>query len=155
MPPAPYVIDEYVRWSDVDFAGIICYGAYLRFFELAETELFRVAGTPYGEVFDRFDFWLPRAAIHCEFHHPARLDDQLRVGAHVAHVGRTSLTIGFHVLHVPTNRLGADGHQVLVAVNRGTLRPKLLPLELVSLLAPFTLPREAARAALGIAATAP
>ncbi len=150
MQPAPYVIDEYVRWSDVDFAGIICYGAYLRFFELAETELFRAAGAPYGEVFDRFDFWLPRAEIHSEFHYPARLDDQLRVGAHVARVGRTSLTIGFDVLHVPTNRLGADGHQVLVAVDRRALRPRQLPQEFVALLAPYTLSRDAARAALGV-----
>jgi len=27
MRVAPYVIEEYVRWSDVDFAGIIFYGA--------------------------------------------------------------------------------------------------------------------------------
>jgi acyl-CoA thioesterase FadM len=40
----PHTIEEYVRWSDVDFAGILCYGAYLRFFEIAETELFRTAG---------------------------------------------------------------------------------------------------------------
>ena len=38
MPAKPFVIDEYVRWSDVDFAGIIFYGAYVRFFEIAETE---------------------------------------------------------------------------------------------------------------------
>ncbi len=150
MPPAPHVIDEYVRWSDVDFAGIICYGAYLRFYELAETELFRAAGTPYGELFDRFDLWLPRAEIHSEFHYPARLDDRLRVAAHVARVGHTSLTIAFQVLHLPTARLGADGHQVLVSVDRRTLRPKLLPQDLVDLLAPFTLSREAALAELGV-----
>jgi hypothetical protein len=38
MSPSPFVIEEYVRWSDVDFAGIIFYGSYVRFFELAETE---------------------------------------------------------------------------------------------------------------------
>jgi len=149
MAAAPYVIDEYVRWSDVDFAGIICYGAYLRFFELAETELFRAAGAPYGELFDRFDFWLPRVEIHSEFHYPARLDDRLRVGAHVARVGHTSLTIGFHVLHVPTRKLNADGHQVVVSVDRQTLRPKLLPPEFVTLLAPFTLAPEDALAEIG------
>ena len=54
MRPAPFVIEEYVRWSDVDAAGIIFYGSYVRFIELAETELFRAAGLPYGEVFDRY-----------------------------------------------------------------------------------------------------
>ncbi|NNF26255.1 MAG: 4-hydroxybenzoyl-CoA thioesterase, partial [Gemmatimonadetes bacterium] len=31
--PGPFIIDEYVRWADVDHAGIIFYGAYVRFFE--------------------------------------------------------------------------------------------------------------------------
>ena len=43
MSHKPFTIDEYVRWSDVDQAGIIFYGAYVRFFEIAETELFRAA----------------------------------------------------------------------------------------------------------------
>ena len=74
-----FTIQEYVRWSDVDFAGLICYGAYLRFFEFAETELFRAAGLAYGEVFERFDIWLPRVQLHCDFHSPALLDDLLSV----------------------------------------------------------------------------
>jgi acyl-CoA thioesterase FadM len=36
----------------------------VRFFEIAETELFRSAGLSYGEVFDRFDVWLPRLHLH-------------------------------------------------------------------------------------------
>ena len=44
VAPKPYIIEEYVRWSDVDFAGIIFYGSYVRFFEIAETELFRACG---------------------------------------------------------------------------------------------------------------
>ena len=41
-----FTIDEYVRWSDVDAAGIIFYGAYVRFFEIAEI-IFRVEITEY------------------------------------------------------------------------------------------------------------
>ena len=63
----------------VDKAGIIFYGAYVRFFEIAETELFRSAGVPYSEVFDRFDIWLPRVHLECDFRYPPRLDDHLRV----------------------------------------------------------------------------
>ena len=62
-----FTVDEYVRWSDVDHAGIIFYGAYVRFFEIAETEMFRSAGLSYGEVFDRFDVWLPRVHLECDF----------------------------------------------------------------------------------------
>ena len=41
-------IVERVRRGDVDAASIIFYGAYIRFFEFAETELFRSVGLPYG-----------------------------------------------------------------------------------------------------------
>src|SRR6059036_2848303 len=73
--PAPYVVEEYVRWSDVDFAGIIFYGSYVRFFEIAETELFRAAGLPHREFFDKFDIWLPRKAVHAEFFEPGRPEE--------------------------------------------------------------------------------
>ena len=33
-----FTIEERVRWGDVDAARIIFYGAYIRFFEIAETE---------------------------------------------------------------------------------------------------------------------
>jgi len=150
MEPRPFVIEERVRWSDVDAAGIIFYGAYVRFFELAETELFRAAGLTYGEFFDRFDMFLPRVQVHAEFHRPARLDDVLRVAAHVGHVGRRSITLNFDVTRDPSPRLIAEGHLVLVATDRETLKPKPLPAEFVRLLEPFTLPVEPARRALGI-----
>src|SRR5215475_3661459 len=99
MTAQPFLIDEYVRWSDVDYAGVIFYGAYVRFFEMAETELFREAGIPYGKVFERFDVWLPRAHLDCDFHYPARLDDRLRVAAYFTKFGRTSISLSFDVLH--------------------------------------------------------
>ena len=150
MTPSPFVIQEYVRWSDVDFAGIICYGAYLRFFELAETELFRAAGVPYGEVFDRFDLWLPRAQIHCDFRYPARLDDRLEVGTYFSRIGTKSVTINFDVLHKPTEQLGAEAHQVLVCVDRTSLKSKPVPAALVDLLNPYAMSLEQARTAMGV-----
>ena len=68
--PAPFVIEEYVRWSDVDFAGIIFYGSYVRLFEIAETELFRHCGLAYARMFDEYDIFLPRKAVHSEFTGP-------------------------------------------------------------------------------------
>lgn len=152
MPaPAPYIIQEYVRWSDVDYAGIIFYGAYVRFFEIAETEMFRACGLPYGEVFERYGIFLPRKAVHAEFFRPARLDDRLRVAVYVGRVGTTSLTLNFDVLDPGAPSLGATGWQVLVCVDRAALKPRPLPPDLLRALAPHTLPEAAARAALGVA----
>lgn len=152
MGPAPFIIDEYVRWSDVDFAGIIFYGAYVRFFEIAETELFRACGLAYAQVFDRYDIFLPRKAVHSEFFSPARLDDRLRVAAYVGRVGTKSMTLNFDVLGEGP-ALWAAGWQVLVCVDRKQLKPRPLPAGLLTALAPHTLPTAAARAALGIRAS--
>lgn len=132
--PPRFRVGEFVRWSDVDLAGIVCYGAYVRFFELAESELFRAAGFPYGEVFERFDFWLPRAQLHFDFRRPAVLDDRLEVAMGVAHVGRSSLRLAFQVEKAPGGEVTAEGHAVLVATSRATLRPIPLPPELAAAL---------------------
>jgi len=150
--PAPFVVEEYVRWSDVDFAGIIFYGSYVRFFEIAETELFRACGLAYARVFDRYDIFLPRKAVHSEFYRPARLDDRLRVAAYVGRIGTKSMTLNFDVLRRDPTTLGAAGWMVLVCVDRAKLRPQPLPPGLVQALAPHTLTTEAARAALGVRA---
>lgn len=148
--PAPFVIEEYVRWSDVDAAGIIFYGSYVRFFELAETELFRAAGLPFGSVFDQLDVFLPRVQVHTEFHFPPRLDDHLAVAAYIGKVGRSSMTIEFDVVRRPDGVHCADGHMVLVCVNRATLKPRPIPVSMVAQLQPFTLTRSEARRQLGI-----
>jgi YbgC/YbaW family acyl-CoA thioester hydrolase len=131
-------VSEFVRWGDVDMAGIICYGSYVRFFEIAETELFRAIGFPFSLLFERFDFWLPRAQLHFEFRKPALLDDRLDVETWVSKVGRSSLRLQFEVRQsTPECDLTAEGYAVLVAVARHDLRPIPLPPELVAALAPY------------------
>jgi YbgC/YbaW family acyl-CoA thioester hydrolase len=153
MPDAarPFLVDEYVRWSDVDFAGIIFYGSYVRFFEIAETEMFRSVGLAFHDVFDRYDVWFPRKALHGEFFLPARLDDRLRVAAYIGRVGTTSLQLKFDVLIGEPAKLGAAAWQVIVCVDRRSMRPRPVPDGIVRALAPHTLPEAAARAALGVA----
>ncbi len=136
--PGRFRVSEFVRWSDIDLAGIICYGAYVRFFEIAESELFRAVGFPFSELFERFDFWLPRAQLHFEFRQPARLDDHLDVEMWVARVGNSSLRLEFEVRKGDAERaVTAQGYAVLVAARRSDLRPIPLPPELVAALAPY------------------
>jgi YbgC/YbaW family acyl-CoA thioester hydrolase len=144
----PFSVDEYVRWSDVDHAGIIFYGAYVRFFEIAETEMFRAAGLPYGALVERLGIWLPRAHFDCDFHHPARLDDRLRVVSYVSSLGRTSLTLSFDVWHLDAGRRCATAHEVLVCADRASLAPVPIPAALREGLAPFVFSEAAARAVL-------
>ena len=133
-----YCIEERVRWGDVDAARIIFYGAYIRFFEFAETELFRAVGLPYGVMFDELDVWLPRAHLECDFRRAAQLDDLLVVCVYVGRVGTKSLRLNFEVRRKGEDALLAEAHFVLVAVRRNTFESVLIPEELKTRLAPYT-----------------
>jgi acyl-CoA thioesterase FadM len=101
-------------------------------------------------MFDEYDIFLPRKAVHSEFYWPARLDDRLRIGAYVGKVGTKSLTLHFDVLRPDSPSLGAAGWMVLVCVDRERLKPQPLPAGLIKALAPHTLSPDAARTALGV-----
>lgn len=131
----PFSIRDRVRWSDVDAAGIICYGAFLRFFELAETELFRAAGFPPAALSDKL--WLVRRRVECDFHSPVRLDEELDVGACVAAVRTTSIQIGFVAVRASDAVLVAESRYILVGVDRAGLRPTPLPPDLRAGLAAY------------------
>lgn len=143
----PFVLAEYVRWGDIDLAGIICYGAYMRFYEMAETEIFRAAGLPFKDVFERFDIWLPRKVLHTEFHSPALLDERLSVLTYFSRVGTTSLMINFDVMDAERRVLHAAAYQVLVCVGKRDFAKKPLPPALIEAIAPFTMSSDEARAA--------
>jgi len=131
MPePGKYTIEERVRWGDVDAAGIIFYGAYIRFFEFAETELFRAVGLPYSVMFDELDVWLPRVHLECDFHHAARLDDLLEVTVYVGRFGNKSMHLNFEVRRKGEDLLIADAHFVLASVRRDTFETVPIPQEL-------------------------
>ena len=141
VPAAAFRVSDYVRWSDVDAAAILCYGAYVRFFEIAETELFRAAGLPYGKVFEELGFWLPRKALAFEFEAPAFLDDRLEVAIWIERFGTTSIRFAFEIAKLDEagarDAVTARGHVAMVAVDRKQLRPIPLPPRLVEALRRF------------------
>ena len=132
-----FTIEEHVRWSDIDRAGIIYYGQFLRFFEIAETELFRAVGLSYSEVFDQLDIWLPRVQIHFDFKKPLLLDDLIEVSAYVGRFGTKSLTLRFEVNRKGEDGLVAEGHIVLACVSRSTFKSIPVPNEIKEKLKPY------------------
>src|SRR5438552_15428815 len=138
-----FTIEERVLWGDVDAARIIFYGSYVRFFGIAETELFRAVGMPYGKVFDELDIWLPRVHLECDFHRAAQRDDLLAVSVYVGKIGRTSLRLNFEVRRKTEDGtiekdLMATAHFVLVSTDRVNLRPVPVPEELRRALEPYS-----------------
>ena len=137
-----FTIEERVRWGDVDAAKIIFYGAYIRFFEIAETELFRAVGMPYGKIFEELNIWLPRVHLECDFHRAAQMDDLLEVSVYLASIGKSSLRFNFEVRKKNEageieEKLMATAHFVLVATDRENLKPLPVPEELRRAIDPY------------------
>jgi len=132
-----FTIEERVRWGDVDAARIIFYGAYIRFFEYAETELFREVGLQYGVMFDELKVWLPRVHLECDFRRAARLDDLLKVSVFVGRFGTKSMRLNFEVRRQEEEDLIATAHFVLAAVKQDTFETVPIPAELRERLAPY------------------
>jgi YbgC/YbaW family acyl-CoA thioester hydrolase len=122
-----FSVSEYVRWEDIDAAGIINYQAYLRFFALAEAELFRSCGLAYGTLLE-LGVWLPRVHVECDFFHPVTLDELLVVDAFFGHIGTSSIHLNFEVRREKDPAtIVATGKYVLVSVARGEFKPMPVP----------------------------
>jgi acyl-CoA thioester hydrolase len=133
-----FSIEEYVRWEDIDAAGIINYQAYLRFFGLAEAELYRSCGLSYREMFDEVGVWLPRVHVECDFHFPVVLDDLLVVEAWFGRIGTTSIHIDFEVRRKEDpEKVVASGKYIVVSVKKGEFAPVPVPQTLREKLAAY------------------
>jgi acyl-CoA thioester hydrolase len=129
-------VQEYVRWSDVDVSGIICWSAYTRFVEIAETELFRALGYPYATLWEQLDIWLPRVQAHFDYRNPARLDELLDIEVWVGRIGRSSIRLEF-LISKPNGEVAAEAHVAIVAIGRKDPRPVDVPQALLEAMAPY------------------
>ena len=90
-PPFRYAVYTRVAFSDTDAQGVVYYGRYLPYFDLARTEYHRNLGHIDGTT--RAEFVM--RASNVEYHAPARFDDPLEVFVRVSRIGRTSVTYEF------------------------------------------------------------
>lgn len=93
----PYSYRLRVRWTEVDLQGVVFFGHYITYFDLAMAEYFRAMGRPYpdGLVSSGGDLFVKK--VDCEYFGSARYDEELDIGVRTARLGRTSLTLGVAV----------------------------------------------------------
>lgn len=127
LPRGTFEVRDRVRWSDCDPFGIIYYGAYVRLFQVAEEELFRACGLPFSVLRQHRQLWIPRKAVHAEFHSPAELDEEVVVEAFFTRLGTTSITMQFEVYRAADRAHRATGSLTVVTVDKPTMTPRPLP----------------------------
>lgn len=126
-PPFRYAAYQRVGFSETDAQGVVYYGRYMPYFDLARTEFHRHLG---GANLGPNDLAM-RASI-VEYHAPARFDDLLEVFVRVERIGTTSITYDHAAYRLDDD--GADGDvlmatakQTLVLIDLGGRRPVPVP----------------------------
>jgi YbgC/YbaW family acyl-CoA thioester hydrolase len=136
-PPNAFEVRDRVRWSDSDPMGIIFYGAYLRLMGVAESEMSRAVGIPVHELRFKRDVWIPRKALHLEFHSAAELEEEVIVQAWYSRIGTTSLTTRYEFYRAADRMHRASGSLTVVSVDRSTMTPKPFPEDVKEMLQKF------------------
>jgi acyl-CoA thioester hydrolase len=113
-PPFKYSALTRVGFSDTDAQGIVYYGRYLPYFDLARVEYARHLGmlaTGPGEA----EFVMRASTI--EYHAPARFDDLIEIFIRVSRIGRTSVTYECAAYRNDDDSLMVTASQTLVLVD--------------------------------------
>jgi acyl-CoA thioester hydrolase len=123
-PPFKYSALTRVGFSDTDAQGIVYYGRYLPYFDLARVEYARHLNMlPTGP--EEHEFVMRANTI--EYHAPARFDDLLEVFIRTARIGRTSATYECAAYRVDDDVLMVTATQTLVLVDLEERKPWPVP----------------------------
>jgi len=115
IPPFRYAAYTRVGFSETDAQGVVYYGRYLPYFDLARTEYHRHLGRL---SLAGHDFVMRAATV--EYHAPARFDDLLEVFVRVERIGRTSVTFD-HAAYRVGGEDGDGGEDALMVTAKQTL----------------------------------
>lgn len=133
-PPYKFSAFTRVGFSDTDAQGIVYYGRYLPYFDLARVEYERHLGLLDHEV-GREEFVMRASSVVYEA--PARFDDLLEVFVRTKRIGRTSLTTDYCAVRVEDDALMCTAEQTLVLVSVDERRPTPIPEEYRRVVAAF------------------
>ena len=122
-PPFRYAAYTRVGFSDTDAQGVVYYGRYMPYFDLARTEYHRHL----GHLEMRGEFAMRASTV--EYHAPARFDDLLEVFVRVERIGTTSVTYDHAAYRVDNgdDALMATAKQTLVLIDSADRRPVPIP----------------------------
>ena len=122
-PPFKYAAFTRVAFSDTDAQGVVYYGRYSPYFDLARVEYLRKLDLLHRHA--EMDFVM--RATQVEYFAPAVFDDEIEVFCRVARIGRTSMTYEFAAYRRPDDALLATATQTLVLVDLAERRAQPVP----------------------------
>lgn len=115
-----------VRISETDFLGVVYYGHYYTYFDVARLEMLRSSGIA-PAILSRRGLGFVAAESSCRYRASARFDDLLTVGVEVIRIGNKSVTY-MHRITKGGKKI-AEGTVTDVMVDRAG-RPKKIPADI-------------------------
>ena len=127
--PEPFRHRIRVRFNECDGQGVVFYANYLMYFDVAMTELWRVAfGDGYaGLIESGTDAMVAEANVR--YRQPARFDDELDLVARVTRIGTTSSVTALAAERVSDGVVLAEADLRHVFIDPETLEKKEIPEE--------------------------
>ena len=113
-PPFKFSASTRVAFSDTDAQGVVYYGRYLPYFDLARVEYHRHLGMLAPGPHER-EFVMRACTI--EYFAPARFDDLIEVFIRVSRIGRTSVTYECAAYRFADDALMVTATQNLVLID--------------------------------------
>jgi acyl-CoA thioester hydrolase len=122
-PPFKVSASTRVAFSDTDAQGIVYYGRYNPYFDLARVEYLRRLDLLHAQT--GMDFVMRANTV--EYFAPAVFDDPIEVFCRVARIGRTSMTYEFAAYRRPDDVLLVTATQTAVLVDLDERRAQEIP----------------------------
>jgi acyl-CoA thioester hydrolase len=124
-PPFKHSARTRVAFSDTDAQGIVYYGRYNPYFDLARVEYLRRLDLLRHRGEEGMEFVMRANVV--EYFAPAVFDDEIEVFCRVARIGRTSLTYEFAAYRAVDDVLMVTASQTLVLVDLDERRAREIP----------------------------
>jgi acyl-CoA thioester hydrolase len=129
-----------VRYSEIDYQGIVFNAHYLTYYDVTITEYLREIGFDYDNLTKsaNLDFHLVRSLV--EYQQPIVKDAEIEVGIVCGRIGTTSVTWSLAIFGKRDDEVLATGEIVWVCSVVGEHRSHPLPESLIKLLRKRKLP---------------
>lgn len=125
-PPFRYSAVTRVSFSDTDAQGVVYYGRYLPYFDMARVEYLRHLGlVATGAGAGATEFVMRALAV--EYVAPAVFDDLIEVFVRTVRIGTSSVTSAYEAYRVADDRLMCRAEGTLVLIDPAARRPVPVP----------------------------
>jgi acyl-coA thioester hydrolase, ybgC/ybaW family len=113
------------RYGETDQMGVIYYGIYPQYLEIARVEWLRSLGISYKELEEK-GIMLPVVSLHIDYKKPALYDELLSITLTLKEPPTSKITFDYEIFN-EQQQLLSKAHTTLVFVDKNTFKPIKCP----------------------------